>query len=167
MHSLRPCYSLFNYFNFNVKFYPQLYLYLFFFFGQRVQCSSLALYSHEIYENRDVWEIATHSVGDIVASDTLVYYTTTYVTSTYGVPTTNSSGINERYWRTGRHQKEPVSQLVYSEIPFVAPASITTYVTFLMKRGIGENANAFKRFRNAFERVLIFPYSPFHQEGHI
>ena len=44
-------------------------------------------------------------------------------------------------------------------------------VPFLMKRGNGKNANAFKRllnafkrFPNAFERVLVFPYSTFHQE---
>ena len=36
-----------------------------------------------------------------------------------------------------------------------------------MKGEIGENANAFKRFPNAFERVLGFPYPPFHQEGQI
>ena len=29
-------------------------------------------------------------------------------------------------------------------------------VTFLMKRGIGKNANAFERFPNAFERVWVF-----------
>ena len=28
-------------------------------------------------------------------------------------------------------------------------------------------SNAFKQFSNALVRVLFFPYSPFHQEGHI
>ena len=50
----------------------------------------------------------------------------------------------------------------------IVPTTITYYMwPSWWKGGIWENANAFKRFANAFERVCVFFLFPFHQEGHI
>ena len=44
----------------------------------------------------------------------------------------------------------------------IVPTTITYYMwPSWWKGGIWENANAFKRFANAFERVCVFSYSPF------